>query len=131
MNCTLDVPKRNDPGINCVQIPVPDHPFTRLDNHFDRIADLIHQVHRNNGKVLVHCVAGVSRSATLCIAYLMKYHNMSLFDAHHKVWEARKIVRPNPGFWKQLIAYEKKLFGKATIKMVNSVVGSVPHIYMY
>ncbi|CAG2257659.1 K14165 [Mytilus edulis] len=130
VNCTLDVPNRMDPGIKCVQISIPDRPFSQLDVHFDRVSDLIHKVHSRGGKVLVHCVAGVSRSATLCIAYLMKHQNMTLFDAHHFVWTQRKIVRPNPGFWKQLIAYERKIHGRNTVKMVNSIVGSVPNIYL-
>jgi hypothetical protein len=46
---------------------IPDHPFSRLDVHFDKIADMIHAINLQGGKVLVHCVAGVSRSATLCI----------------------------------------------------------------
>lgn len=29
----------------------------------------------------------------------------------------RPIVRPNPGFFRQLIDYESRLFGKATVKM--------------
>ena len=130
INCTLDVPNRREPGIKCVQIRIPDHPFSRLDVHFDKIADMIHAINLQGGKVLVHCVAGVSRSATLCIVYFMKHQKMTLFEAHDFVWNRRRIIHPNPGFWKQMIAYEKKLYGRNTVKMVNTIVGPVANIYL-
>lgn len=64
-----------------------------------------------SGKTLVHCVAGVSRSASLCIVYLIKYEKMSLRQAYHYVKSARPIIRPNVGFWQQMCDYEKKLRG--------------------
>lgn len=59
----------------------------------------------------MHCVAGVSRSASLCMIYLVKYERMTLRQAYHYVKSARPIIRPNIGFWKQMIDYERKLRG--------------------
>lgn len=56
-------------------------------------------------------MAGVSRSASLCIVYLIKYERMSLRQAYHYVKSARPIIRPNVGFWKQMVDYERKLRG--------------------
>ena len=63
------------------------------------------------------------RSATLVLAYLMKYHRMKLIDAHAYVKERRPLIRPNAGFWKDLVDYEKKLFHKNTVDMVESKIG--------
>lgn len=52
-------------------------------------------------KVLVHCAMGRSRSATLVLAYLMIYKNMSVVDAIEQVSRHRCIL-PNRGFLKQL-----------------------------
>ena len=52
---------------------------------------------KNN--VLVHCFAGVSRSATTVIAYLMKKLQWSLLRAFNYARDCRSIINPNPGFY--------------------------------
>ena len=68
----------------------------------------------------VHCEMGISRSATIVIAYLMNKRKMTLFDAYRYVLERRPVIRPNSSFMKQLKDYEKRLFdGKSTMDRVN------------
>ena len=56
-----------------LQICVEDSNSSQLAPYFDQVADRI-KANRDAGIVtLVHCVAGVSRSATLCIVYLMRF----------------------------------------------------------
>ena len=52
--------------------------------------------------ILIHCAAGVSRSASFTIAYLMKKNKMKYEDAYALVKEKRKIIRPNSYFTQQL-----------------------------
>ena len=59
--------------------------------------------------VLVHCGAGASRSATLCIAYLMKSRGWSAEQARQHCVALRSVVAPNPGFWRALCGYEQEL----------------------
>ena len=64
---------------------------------------------KGNEKILVHCMAGVSRSATIVIAYLMWNQKLKFEEALKKVKEKRPIVDPNEGFVKQLEIFEKYL----------------------
>jgi len=50
--------------------------------------------------VLVHCHMGVSRSATVVIAYLMKYFHMTHREAYNFVKKKRSVINPNEGFRK-------------------------------
>lgn len=51
---------------------------------------------------LVHCVSGMSRSASLAIAYVMKRHGKSYEDAFELVRSKRPVIKPNSGFVRQL-----------------------------
>lgn len=71
------------------QVPVLDKGDIDLKYYFDEVADLIEQVRLADGRTMVHCVAGVSRSASLCIAYLMKHMGMTLREAFAHVRRVR------------------------------------------
>ena len=62
--------------------------------------------------MLVHCYAGVSRSAACVIAYLMQEKNMNFDDAFTFASKRRPIIFPNVGFQKQLIEFGKLLIVK-------------------
>ena len=64
---------------------------------------------RERGNVLIHCHAGVSRSATVLIAYLMRKEGVGLKEADGMVRRRREIIRPNKGFVEQLKVYERRL----------------------
>lgn len=72
-----------------LQIPVFDKSDIDISLYFDEVADLIEQVRQTDGKTMVHCVAGVSRSASLCLAYLMKHMKMTLKAAFELVRSVR------------------------------------------
>ncbi|XP_073951236.1 dual specificity protein phosphatase 9-like isoform X2 [Choristoneura fumiferana] len=59
--------------------------------------------------VLVHCVAGVSRSVTVTLAYLMQRHRLSLRDAFELVRARKTDIAPNFHFMRQLHAFEQDL----------------------
>lgn len=129
INASVEVVNTFFEDIQYVQVPVSDAPNSYLYDFFDPIADRIHGVDLRNGRTLLHCAAGVSRSAAFCLAYLMKYHTMTLLDAHTWTKSCRPTIRPNNGFWEQLIHYEFKLFSRNTVYMINSPVGLIPNIY--
>ena len=48
-----------------------------------------------NMNVLVHCAGGVSRSASICIAYFMTAHKLPYKNSYIHVKKGRKCIKPN------------------------------------
>ncbi|CAN2389864.1 Belongs to the protein-tyrosine phosphatase family. Non-receptor class dual specificity subfamily [Pristimantis euphronides] len=97
------------PDIQYYGITAEDCPQFDMSVYFRRGAQFIHRaLNTPSGKVLVHCVLGKSRSATLVLAYLMIYQGSSLVDAINHVFEHRCIA-PNRGFLQQLQQLEMEL----------------------
>ena len=130
INLTIEAPNVSADDVTCERIALDDSPHAQLCAHFDACADKIESVRRAGGRTLVHCMAGASRSVTICIAYLMKHQSYTLRDAYHKVRLKRPIARPNVGFFRQLIDYERRLFGDNTVRMVESPMGFIPDVYL-
>ena len=57
---------------------------------------------------LIHCQQGISRSAAIATAYLIRCHSLSLRDAYVRVKSSRPMVKVNANFLKQLIRWEKE-----------------------
>ncbi|XP_022655236.1 dual specificity protein phosphatase MPK-4-like isoform X2 [Varroa jacobsoni] len=90
----------------------------RFQFHFIRADDVVEQdllTHLpemfqfldNAGRILFHCHQGISRSVTLCIAYLMLKTMKSLEDISKQICQARPQAFPNNGFWTQLLLFER------------------------
>ncbi|XP_033883173.3 dual specificity protein phosphatase family protein [Acipenser ruthenus] len=93
-------------------IAAEDSPEFDLSIYFKAAAQFIHKgLKKKDGKVLVHCILGMSRSASLVLAYLMLYHHLSLEDVIRKVIQTRAIY-PNRSFLKQLLDLDIQLQSK-------------------
>lgn len=79
---------------------------------FDQIVEEISQIVAEGKKVLIHCQAGISRSATIVLALLMHGCGMTLAESHAHLLQRKPDVQPNMGFARQLISYEKRMFQK-------------------
>ena len=122
INATVELPYVNlGKNVDIVKIAVRDSDREQLINYFDQVSKLIDDRVSRNENVLVHCLAGVSRSASLCAAYLMKYQGYSLSRALIKLVDKRPVVRPNPGFLKQLADYEEIVNRSKTTNRPNDV----------
>eukprot|EP01119_Soliformovum_irregulare_P009152 TRINITY_DN22319_c0_g1_i1.p1 TRINITY_DN22319_c0_g1~~TRINITY_DN22319_c0_g1_i1.p1 ORF type:complete len:161 (-),score=14.58 TRINITY_DN22319_c0_g1_i1:170-652(-) len=89
-------------------IEITDHTQTVIRPYFQECNDFIAAA-RKTGKILVHCHAGISRSPTIVMAYLMSSQKLSLACAHDLVRSARPFIWPNAGFRKQLQEFEHSL----------------------
>lgn len=92
----------NTINLECHFVPCLDIPETDLSEFVEASIDVIESVRERCGRVLVHCNAGVSRSATVCIAYLMKFKELTFVEAYDLIKSKRPCVQPNVGFMRQL-----------------------------
>ena len=70
-----------------------------FNEEIEKIVKIIDNHMQNNKIVLVHCMVGASRSASVVIYYLMKYHNFTFDNALRHVKEKRPIVNINKWFY--------------------------------
>ncbi|XP_061515869.1 dual specificity protein phosphatase Mpk3 [Anopheles gambiae] len=113
LNVTPDLPNvfERDGQIRYLQIPITDHwsQAGDLANHFPDAIKFIDEARSNGCGVLVHCLAGVSRSVTVTLAYLMFARTLSLNDAFLLVRSRKPDVSPNFHFMQQLHSFEQQL----------------------
>ena len=118
--------------IKYLQLAIDDNeqesfdPFWYKIMNFMNCLDEDNEEKKDDNRVLIHCEMGISRSATITIAYLMNKQEISLYDAYFYVLDKRKVIRPNKSFLKQLEKYEKKLFnGKSTLDKVEKEIRQI------
>lgn len=92
----------SDAGVTNLFVECLDLPETDLRSILDECNTFLKNVKEYGGHVLVHCNAGVSRSSSVVIGYLMLVNGMSFSDAYDFVKLKRSCCRPNDGFLKQL-----------------------------
>ena len=81
-----------------------------------RLLPKIHNDLINKRGVMVHCIMGVSRSATIVAAYLIKYNGMSAHQALDYIKNKRSQINPNEGYIKQLQEYEQEILLEKNLK---------------
>lgn len=87
-------------------IYIEDEDYEPIHEHFEDSIKFINEI---DGAVLIHCWAGISRSPTIAIAYIMKNKSMSYDEAFNYVLQRRSIICPNFGFQAQLTKYNKNI----------------------
>lgn len=118
LNLTKHVENKFKSEITYKQIEINDLPSVAINPFFADSFQFIDSVLNDaeatkQSKLLVHCHAGVSRSASFIIAYLMQKRIYVTYDeAYEHLKRIRPIVQPNRGFVKQLKTFQKKLADK-------------------
>ena len=110
LNATASLPNsfERERAFAYCRAPVDDTLQADLRGHFDLAAAFIGAALRGGGGCLVHCQQGVSRSAALVIAYLMRAEGLDFDDAFARV-RARRFIHPNENFVRQLRALDERL----------------------
>ncbi|KAF7327254.1 Phosphatases II [Mycena kentingensis (nom. inval.)] len=88
------------------RIDIEDRTTAALGQHLSAACDYVENALADGENVLVHCQQGVSRSASIIIAFLIRQNHMSCDAAYAFVKERRRCIRPNSGFLKALHEWE-------------------------
>lgn len=88
-----------------LHIDIEDDSTTDIIKHFEKTNRFIDEIINDNGCVFIHCFAGVSRSPTIAMAYLMWKYDIDHTDAFNKIHQVRSVVLPNNGFRNKLRTY--------------------------
>uniref|UniRef100_A0A672UM87 Dual specificity protein phosphatase 15 n=1 Tax=Strigops habroptila TaxID=2489341 RepID=A0A672UM87_STRHB len=91
--------------ITYLRIPLPDTPEANIKRHFKECISFIHQCRLHGGNCLVHCLAGISRSTTVVVAYVMAVTELSCQEVLEAIRTIRPVANPNPGFRQQLAEF--------------------------
>ncbi|CRK87187.1 CLUMA_CG000992, isoform C [Clunio marinus] len=99
---------RDMPSLRYMGFPLIDQPSTDISRYFYIASKFIENGINSGGKVLVHCMVGMSRSATCVLAYLMIVRKMSATEAIRTV-RMHRDIHPNEGFIQQLADLDNEL----------------------
>ncbi|NWR61043.1 DUS4 phosphatase, partial [Bucorvus abyssinicus] len=109
LNVSSDCPNHFEGHYQYKCIPVEDNHKADISSWFMEAIEYIDSVKECCGRVLVHCQAGISRSATICLAYLMMKKRVKLEEAFEFVKQRRSIISPNFSFMGQLLQFESQV----------------------
>uniref|UniRef100_A0A3Q0R2D7 Dual specificity protein phosphatase n=1 Tax=Amphilophus citrinellus TaxID=61819 RepID=A0A3Q0R2D7_AMPCI len=111
LNVTPNLPNmfEHDGHFRYKQIPISDHWSQNLSQFFPEAISFIDEARSKQCGILVHCLAGISRSVTVTVAYLMQRLNLSLNDAYDFVKRKKSNISPNFNFMGQLLDFERTL----------------------
>ncbi|KZC09638.1 Dual specificity protein phosphatase 19, partial [Dufourea novaeangliae] len=95
----IDTPVKFD-SIKYYHCDLLDLPESDISESIKKCIKIIGENRGEN--ILIHCNAGVSRSPTIVISYLMISEGLSFDHAYNKVRAVRNCIKPNEGFIRQL-----------------------------
>jgi protein-tyrosine phosphatase len=113
VNITEEIPIYFPEDFVYIHYPIRDINGVDIKPHLefiiDKIYDYIINPDNNDKNVLVHCYKGASRSASIVIAYQLKYEKRTLDNIYQDLKEKRPVVNLNRSFWKSLSEFEQEL----------------------
>ncbi|XP_042862233.1 dual specificity protein phosphatase 14-like [Penaeus japonicus] len=121
---TPEVAPPSMPGsVNLLEIRLRDECDQDLSPFFPKVAEEFAECRARGSGMVTVCLAGISRSSTLAIAALVGQDDlpqMNLRYAYETVKSARPMIRPNIGFFSQLVSYERATRrGEPSVRMVR------------
>lgn len=114
LNCTKDLPNFFPNDYKYLRLKLDDVPDQSLYEVLEPSYKFIYSAIGGGGTILIHCHAGISRSVSIVIYFLMKLKKLTYLQALTYIREHRPEVNPNPGFMQQLISVSpeaEKVYG--------------------
>ncbi|XP_050535607.1 dual specificity protein phosphatase 22 isoform X2 [Daktulosphaira vitifoliae] len=102
----IENPRKYYHNKNYMFVKAYDSPEQNLIQYFTICNNFIHKARLKDQNVLIHCLAGMSRSVTIVASYIMSVTNIKLKHAIRLLKLCRPIASPNEGFNKQLQYFE-------------------------
>lgn len=87
-----------------------DHPIENIECIFYDAIEFIEECRNEGGRVFVHCVQGISRSATIVMSYLILVRGYDYKEAFDFMQAKRQVINPNLSFITQLMWFHKRLY---------------------
>jgi protein-tyrosine phosphatase len=101
---------RNSNKISYLSFNLKDHSMENIECLFYEVINFIYNAKEKGGRVLVHCIQGISRSVSLVLAYIIFIRKINYDEAFKYVQARRSISSPNLGFSIQLQNFYQRLF---------------------
>lgn len=119
LNASWEVANFFPDQLEYLHLPFQDFKDQRgaMAKELNRTVDFIDRARAHGSRVLVHCVAGISRSSTIVIHYLMRREGWTLEKAYTHVLKRRPIIRPNIGFFTELQRIDQDIHGRISMSM--------------
>lgn len=96
VNCTKDIPFQKLPGIYKYRVPVDDNlqlsEINSMTMWLHHILPLIHHHYLKGSTILIHCFAGMQRSAIVLFSYLYQYHTKNAVKTAYMIKSKRPIA---------------------------------------
>ena len=127
LNCAYEIPGFNPSTVReCMVLNADDHPdYPILERHFEATQYFLDRaLMESDSQILVHCMAGINRSATLALAYASYHSDRAIrfyrfADCFERVMEERPFILSNEGFYQQLLEWLREPIG--AVKTIKNI----------
>eukprot|EP00927_Polykrikos_kofoidii_P077403 TRINITY_DN74341_c0_g1_i1.p1 TRINITY_DN74341_c0_g1~~TRINITY_DN74341_c0_g1_i1.p1 ORF type:complete len:289 (+),score=35.64 TRINITY_DN74341_c0_g1_i1:76-867(+) len=116
LNVADDVAEAHPQAFQCLRLMIKDGgQDATIVESFDSATAFVHQAIKCGGKVLMHCLFGVNRSATIALAVLMNIEGWQLSEAYDHIVERRPKVSLKQGNKEKIAMWELRTRGASTM----------------
>jgi len=108
VNVSRNITNYFESNYDYINIKIDDINSEKFDEDLIEVANKIKDILKLEKKVLVHCLMGSSRSATVVMMYMIIHKEMDVDSAYKFIKEKRHVININTSFMKQIREYYEK-----------------------